>query len=170
MVGAGWPPPGMRLDMLEEAIEICRALWEGDEVVFRGAHFDIEHARLYTTPGEAIPVVVAAGKPEAAMLAGRAGDGLVTTSPDGELVSVFRESGGEGPTYGQMTVCWNEDEAEARKEAERHRSMVKAYGGTKMTTRQEFEKHCTKLIKGYESQAEEYEALAAMHEKEAGGS
>jgi coenzyme F420-dependent glucose-6-phosphate dehydrogenase len=115
VVGAGWPPPGVRLDMLEEAIEICRALWEGDEVVYRGAHFDIEHARLYTTPGEAIPVVVAAGKAEAAMLAGRVGDGLVTTSPDGELVSAYRKSGGVGPTYGQMTVCWNEDEAEARR-------------------------------------------------------
>jgi coenzyme F420-dependent glucose-6-phosphate dehydrogenase len=117
VVGAGWPPPGIRLEMLEEAVEICRALWEGDEVTYRGAHFEVEHARLYTAPGERIPVVVAAGKPEAARLAGLIGDGLCTTSPDGELVSVYRESGGEGPAYGQMTVCWHESEAEARRVA-----------------------------------------------------
>jgi hypothetical protein len=60
-----------------------------------------------------------------------------------------------------------EKAAEARKEAERHRSMLKAYGGTKSVTRQEFEKHCNRLISGSEKQAEEYEELAKLHDQAA---
>jgi G6PDH family F420-dependent oxidoreductase len=114
VVGAGWPPPRVRLEMLEEAIEVIRALWGGGDVTHRGAHFDVPHARLYTEPGEAIPLVIAAAKPEAARLAGRRGDGLCTTSPDREIVEAYREAGGNGPRYGQMTVCWHEDEERAR--------------------------------------------------------
>ena len=119
VVGAPWPPPGVRLEMLDEAIGVIRALWAGDEVMHRGRHFDVVHARLYTTPGKAIPIVVAAANPEAVALAGRAGDGLVTTSPDAELVDAFLRAGGTGPRYGQMTVCWHESEAEARRIARR---------------------------------------------------
>ena len=43
---------------------MIRALWEGDDATYRGAHFDVPHARLYTAPGEEIPLVLAAGKPE----------------------------------------------------------------------------------------------------------
>jgi hypothetical protein len=30
-------------------------------------------------------------------------------------VDEYRRAGGDGPRYGQMTVCWNESEAEARR-------------------------------------------------------
>jgi G6PDH family F420-dependent oxidoreductase len=115
VVGAGWPSPGVRLEMLEEAIEVIRALLSGDDVTHRGDHFVVPQARLYTAPGEAIPLMIAAGKPEAARLAGRRGDGLCTTSPDREIVDAYREAGGRGPRYGQMTVCWHEDEDVARR-------------------------------------------------------
>jgi G6PDH family F420-dependent oxidoreductase len=115
VVGAGWPPPGVRLEMLAEAIEVMRALWGGEEVTRRGEHFDVEFARLYTAPSGPIPVVVAAGQPEAAALAGELGDGLCTTAPDAEIVDEYRRAGGDGPRYGQVTVCWNESEAEARR-------------------------------------------------------
>ena len=54
--------------MLDEAIEIIRELWKGDEVSFDGDHFAVENARIYDAPTEAIPVVVSAFGPKAAEL------------------------------------------------------------------------------------------------------
>ena len=53
-----------------------------------------------------------------AELAGRIGDGLIATSPQAELVQQFEAAGGVGkPRYGQVTVCWARDEAEAKRTA-----------------------------------------------------
>jgi G6PDH family F420-dependent oxidoreductase len=54
---------------------------------------------------------------EAAQLAGRIGDGLVSTAPKAEIVEAYEDAGGDGPKIGQLTVCWAESEAEARKTA-----------------------------------------------------
>jgi len=48
-------------------------------------------------------------------LAARAGDGLVGTAPKAESIDQFRAEGGEGPAYGQLHVCWAEDEDTAKK-------------------------------------------------------
>lgn len=53
----------------------------------------------------------------AAELAGRIGDGLVSTAPDAELVEAFLGAGGKGPRYGQVTVCYAKSEKEARRTA-----------------------------------------------------
>jgi G6PDH family F420-dependent oxidoreductase len=117
VTGARWPAPDERLDMLEEAIALMRQLWEGGMQTFRGAYYTVDHARLYTLPDEPIPVAVAAGQPNAAELAGRVGDAYVGTAPDREIVDAYRDAGGDGPRYGQLTVCWAENEAGARRTA-----------------------------------------------------
>ena len=62
--------------------------------------------------------MVAAGGPEAAELAGEVGDGLIATSPEAELVErVCKGRRRRQPRYGQLTVCWAESEAEARRTA-----------------------------------------------------
>jgi G6PDH family F420-dependent oxidoreductase len=115
VVGAEWPALAVRFEMLEEAVELMRKLWTGDIVSHRGQHYSVEHARLYDVP-DIPPVIVAASGTTAATLAGRIGDGLVSTAPKKELVEAFRAAGGEGkPVYGQVTVCWDEDEATARR-------------------------------------------------------
>jgi coenzyme F420-dependent glucose-6-phosphate dehydrogenase len=119
VLGDKWPAPDERLDMLEEAIEIIRELWQGGYQTLRGDFYAVEGARLYTLPEEPPPIAVAAAKPNAAGLAGRAGDALVAVAPDAELVGAYRHAGGGGPRYGQVTVCWAEDEAEARRTAHR---------------------------------------------------
>ena len=116
--GDRWPPANTRLEMLAEAIEVIRLLWAGGEKNFSGEHYTLENARLYTLPEELPPVVIAAGGPKAAAMAGRMGDGLVSTAPDGEIVKAFRSAGGEAkPSYAQVTVCWAEDEQTAKKTA-----------------------------------------------------
>jgi G6PDH family F420-dependent oxidoreductase len=104
--------------MLEEAIELIRRLWTGELITERTPHYTIDRARLYTVPETSPPIAVAASSPAAARLAGRAGDALISTAPEAEIVEAFREAGGEGrPVYGQLTVCYGPDEAKAKDEA-----------------------------------------------------
>jgi G6PDH family F420-dependent oxidoreductase len=114
VLGDRWPSTEERREMLEEAVEVIRRLWQGELCSLEGKHYRVVNARLYTLPEEPIPIVIAAGGPEAAELAGRVGDGLVSTAPDEEIVRAYREAGGTGPTYGMLTVCWAASEDEAR--------------------------------------------------------
>ena len=118
VLGQRWPPVELRREMLEEAVAVMRTLWQGDLTTHRGAHYTVENARLYTLPDEPPEVYVAAGGPEAAALAGRLGDGFISTQPEAELIDAFDEAGGAGkPRYGQLTVCVAETEERARKVA-----------------------------------------------------
>ena len=118
VLGQRWPATEIRREMLEEAIDVMRELWRGELTSHRGRHYTVENARIYTLPDEPIEVMVAAGGPAAAELAGTLGDGLVVTAPDQELLDAFDDAGGNGkPRYGQVTVCWAEDERQARRTA-----------------------------------------------------
>jgi coenzyme F420-dependent glucose-6-phosphate dehydrogenase len=120
VTGARWSLPGERLEMLEEAIEVIRKLWSGEEVTHRGDHYTVEEARLYTLPDEPPEIYVAASKPQAAELAGRIGDGLISTAPDEELVETFVAAGGRGkPTIGMTHVAYDEDEEAGHERAHR---------------------------------------------------
>jgi coenzyme F420-dependent glucose-6-phosphate dehydrogenase len=116
VTGARWPGPEERLEMLEEAIEIMRLLWQGGYQSHYGKHYTVEQARIYTLPDEPPPIAVAAAQPQAAQLAGRAGDAFIGVSPDGDTLEEFESAGGDGkPRYGQVTVCYAESEEEAKR-------------------------------------------------------
>jgi G6PDH family F420-dependent oxidoreductase len=118
VLGDRWPEAEVRLEMLEEAIVVIRLLWQGGYQSHHGRHYTVEEARLYTLPDDLPPVYVAASKPNAAELAGRLGDGLISVAPDVELVEQFESAGGGGkPKLGQVTVCYAETEADARRTA-----------------------------------------------------
>jgi coenzyme F420-dependent glucose-6-phosphate dehydrogenase len=113
VLGHRWPPTEVRRELLEEAVEVIRELLRGELTSFHGQHFTVENARIYTLPDEPFEILLAAGGPEAAELAGRVGDGLIATAPDAELVRSFRDAGGAGPRIGQLTVCVGDDERKA---------------------------------------------------------
>jgi G6PDH family F420-dependent oxidoreductase len=114
ITGEHWPPIETRLEMLEEAVTLIRELWNGDDVTHYGDFYTVENARIYTLPDSPPPVMFAAGGPTSAALAGRLGDGLISTAPDADVVRAFEEAGGAGkPRIGHVTVCWAETEAEA---------------------------------------------------------
>jgi coenzyme F420-dependent glucose-6-phosphate dehydrogenase len=116
--GDAWPEGAVRLEMLKEAIDVIRLLWEGDYQSHHGRYYTVEQARLYTLPDEQPPIFVAAGKPNAAKLAATDGDGLIGTVPEAQLLSEFESAGGgRKPRIGQLTVCWARDAAEARRTA-----------------------------------------------------
>jgi G6PDH family F420-dependent oxidoreductase len=118
ILGAKWPAPDERLEMLEEAVEVIRLLWQGGYQTHRGKHYTVENARIYTLPEQLPEIAVAAAKPGAAQLAGRIGDALVAVEPNEELVQKFDENGGSGkPRYGHLTVCWAASEDEAKRTA-----------------------------------------------------
>ena len=118
VLGDRWPPIDERLDRLEEAIEVMRALWEGGPTSHRGRHFTVQQARVYDLPERPPPILVAAKGERATDLAGRLGDGLIAVAPDADTVEGFERSGGSGkPRFGQVHVCWAHDEAAARRTA-----------------------------------------------------
>jgi G6PDH family F420-dependent oxidoreductase len=118
ILGDKWPEGAIRLEMLEEAIEIIHQLWSGEYVSHYGTYYTVEEARLYTLPLELPPLCIAVDGRNVAQLAGEIADGLVGVTPDRELIHAFATAGGEDkPRYGQMTVCWAEDEKAARRTA-----------------------------------------------------
>ena len=116
--GGPWRSAAVRLDMLREAVEVIRLLWDGGKQSFDGLYYTVDRARLYSLPDELPPIYLAAAGERAARLAGEIGDGLITTSPKSQTVAAFEAAGGQGrPKYGQATVCWAKDESQARRTA-----------------------------------------------------
>jgi G6PDH family F420-dependent oxidoreductase len=112
--GDAWPNADERLEMLEEAIEVIRRLWQGGVQSHRGRHYRVEHARVYDLPSAPTPILVSGFGPKAIELAARVGDGFVTVVPDADAVSSFRSQGGQGKlVQGGLKVCWGEDEQAA---------------------------------------------------------
>lgn len=115
VVGGDWPDPGTRFEQLEEAVEIIRRLFGGEDLNHRGRWFTVDRARLYTLPDQPAPLALAAGGTQAAELAARLDAGLIVVGPNTEVLEAYREAGGTGPTTAQASVCWDEDADTARK-------------------------------------------------------
>ncbi|MFJ4833410.1 LLM class F420-dependent oxidoreductase [Streptomyces sp. NPDC088747] len=110
VVGAGWPSPRIRIEMLEEAVEIIRALFTGEDLNHQGAHFDVANARLWDLPDEPPPIGVAVSGELSCSLAGRLADLVIATEPKSELLDSFDRHGGHGkPRVGQVPVCYDTD-------------------------------------------------------------
>jgi coenzyme F420-dependent glucose-6-phosphate dehydrogenase len=114
ITGAQWPPIEKRQEMLVEAVDVIRQMWKGEYTTHYGDYYTVENARLYTLPEQLPPIHLAASGPSSAELAGKHGDGLISTAPDAKVVDAYRSATTQpGPTYGQLTVCWAEKEEDA---------------------------------------------------------
>ena len=115
ILGQRWPEWDVRVEMLEEAVEVIRELWRGEITSHHGRYYTVENARIHTLPPEPPPLHVAAGGTRMAERAARIADGLIGTGPSEELIGTYQDAGGDGPRYGQVSVCWAESEQEARR-------------------------------------------------------
>jgi G6PDH family F420-dependent oxidoreductase len=115
ILGDRWPPVATRLQMLEEAVDVIRQLWQGGLVTHHGRYYTVENARLYTVPDAPPPIAVSGFGPAATKLAAKIGDGFVTTKPDKDALRQYRQNGGSGETVAALKVCWDRDEGRARK-------------------------------------------------------
>jgi len=110
VVGGGWPPVDVRHDMLEEAVQIIRDLWRGEEISRHGQHFEVQNARLFDVPERPPPLAIAASGPASCRLAGAHGDALIAVEPNAELPAAFDAAGGNGkPRYGQQPMSYDPD-------------------------------------------------------------
>jgi G6PDH family F420-dependent oxidoreductase len=120
ILGDRWPAAAVRLEMLEEAVAVIRALWTGRRIDHAGRHYRVENARIYTLPDEPPPILVSGFGPKAIALAGRIGDGFCSTKPEREDIERFRAAGGEGKlTQAGTKVCYGADEATCRRTVHR---------------------------------------------------
>lgn len=106
VTGVEWPGFRERFGRLREAVRLMRALWREERVSFDGDYYRTVDATLYDRPEQPVPIYVAAGGPQVARYAGRAGDGFICTSGKGmELyadrllpaVAEGREAAGKDP-------------------------------------------------------------------------
>jgi G6PDH family F420-dependent oxidoreductase len=106
VLGDVWPSADVRLEMLEEAVDLIRELWEGAPVTRTGKHYRTDTARIYTRPAEPPPIYVSAFGPKALEVAARIGDGYIGTQDDADLVGSFKEKSGGKPAMGGVKVAW----------------------------------------------------------------
>ena len=119
VLGDVWPATEVRLEMLEEAVDVIRELWQGEPVTRRGPHYTVDTARIYTRPDEPPPIYVSAFGPKALEVAARIGDGYIGTQDDPELVQGFKEKSGGKPSQGGAKVAWADTEDEGVDHAHR---------------------------------------------------
>jgi len=120
-----WPDYKIRQAQLAEAIELIRALWTGEKITREGAYYQSRQAKLYTLPGQPIPLYVSTLVPDSARFAGKYGDGLITVGgnePDTyrQIIENFeagaREAGKDpsrAPRMVELAVAYTDDEAKA---------------------------------------------------------
>ncbi len=120
ILGDHWPAVDTRLEMLEEAVEVIRTLWEGGMQSHRGRHYQVENARIYDLPEQTPPILISGFGSKSTRLAARIGDGYCTVGPDAEAVESFRSEAGAGKLVaGGMKACVAEDEQQARETVHR---------------------------------------------------
>jgi G6PDH family F420-dependent oxidoreductase len=114
VVGKGWPSVTVRHDMLREAIELMKRLWQGGYQSYDGRYFKLDDGQVFDLPAHPIDVFVAAGGGNAARLAAESGGGLCMTEADAALIKRFIAHGGNAnKTWGQVVLSWDTNEAAA---------------------------------------------------------
>src|SRR3989454_7362919 len=101
-------------------------MWSEDYVTFEGKYFQTREAKLFDKPAQPIPILIAAGGPQAAAFAGKEGDGIIVTS--GKGAELYRDTllpamekaareAGKGPATVErmieMKVSYDPDRARA---------------------------------------------------------
>jgi len=113
VLGDRWPTVDVRLEMLEEAVQVMRELWDGDFVYHHGKHYTVENARLYTRPAQPPKVYLSAFGDKSFDLAVQMADGFITTQPDAERVKSWKAKvGKDKPAQVGYKVCVADTEDE----------------------------------------------------------
>jgi G6PDH family F420-dependent oxidoreductase len=115
ILGDRWPTTDVRLEMLEEAVEVIPELFTGEQLTHRSRHYQVETARLYSVPRVPPPIYVSGFGEKSARLAARIADGYICMGPQADLIKLYRDEGGGGlPVQGGIKGCWAPDAGQAR--------------------------------------------------------
>jgi coenzyme F420-dependent glucose-6-phosphate dehydrogenase len=67
---------------MSEALEIMRRLLDGEKLTYEGKYYKTDRAKLYSPPMGPVPLMMAAGGPQSARLAGRKAQGVIVSVKD----------------------------------------------------------------------------------------
>lgn len=81
-LGYEFPAYPERNARMTEALEIMRRLLDGEKLTYDGAYYQTDRARLYSPPIGPVPILMAAGGPKSATLAGELAQGVITSVKD----------------------------------------------------------------------------------------
>lgn len=122
-LGYDFPKYAERNARMTESLEIMRRLLDGEKVTFEGEFYRTDRARLYSPPFGPVPILMAAGGPKSATLAGEKAQGVITSVKDPSetterVIEPLREAAGTAgrPEPTVLATRWsifasNEDEA-----------------------------------------------------------
>ncbi|NKY09534.1 TIGR03557 family F420-dependent LLM class oxidoreductase [Cellulomonas hominis] len=123
VVGERWPAVGERHDMLEEAVEIIRALLDGERLTFDGVHFRVDSAKVWDLPEQPVEIGVAVSGAQSISRFAPLADHLITTEPEADLIAGWdraRAEAGDLPRsrkIGQIPISWDPDADAAKQRA-----------------------------------------------------
>jgi G6PDH family F420-dependent oxidoreductase len=81
-LGYEFPNYAERNARMAEALEIMRRLLDGEKLTYEGQYYRTDRAKLYSPPIGEVPILLAAGGPKSASLAGERAQGVVTSVKD----------------------------------------------------------------------------------------
>jgi len=130
ITGDYWPEAPIRLQRLEEGVEIIRRLMTGKVTKYQGTHFRLESAKLYTLPTTPPPIYIASSGPINSERTGRIADGYITVGASDEKIHALlarfekgaREAGKDPakmPRIIQLHLSWAESREAAVEQAVR---------------------------------------------------
>ena len=101
VAGERWPGATERRAMLEEAVEIIRALLDGNNVNHTGTYYRVENAELFTRPVTPPPIMLAVREPAfGRSLRGRRWRGQAPPRPVARVLGAeHRRSGSDGAPH-----------------------------------------------------------------------
>ncbi len=113
-LGLEFPKYAGRAARMREALQIMRRLLDGEKLTYPGEYYTTDRAKLYSPPLHRVPILMAAGGPKSAALAGELADGVVTSVKDPQVtrervidpVRAAAEAAGK-PTPTVLTTRWS---------------------------------------------------------------
>lgn len=108
VIGRGWASVNVRHEMLDEAVQIIRALLDGHYVDFTGSYFRAEGAKVWDVRSPPPKIGLAVSGAQSARLAGEQADFMISVDPDGSVGDLFEAAGGTGKSrVGQLPISWD---------------------------------------------------------------
>jgi coenzyme F420-dependent glucose-6-phosphate dehydrogenase len=114
--GYDWPSGKEQLELMDEALDMIRRLWNGETIKTGSKHFPTKDAKLHSRPTSPPKLYVSAFYEGAAKVAAQYADGLWTLGdPESapKVIETYKESGGKGEVILQALVSWAKTDEEA---------------------------------------------------------
>ena len=109
-LGYEFPKYAERNARMSESLEVMRRLLDGEKLTFEGEYYQTDRAKLYSPPVGSLPILLAAGGPKSATLAGEKAQGVVTSVKDPNetlerVVEPLRASAAESGNVDPMVLA-----------------------------------------------------------------